>query len=180
MLGLKLLHTTLDDIVLPEIDVHDPSVRLDHDPRSYLPRSNLQSTHDQNSCLGHDLLLITWVWIVLSTIPFDDRMGYCDLELISSFKGQVTVHAKIVSKFYRFLYFSWIRIMFTYLLSIQRCVMTLNLGHVYRSSNKNQGVFVKHYSMLLAATKSKKLFLASRSKSRSQGHWPWCHLKGHH
>ena len=30
------------------------------------------------------------------------------------------------------------------------------------------------------ATKSKKLFLASRSKSRSQGHWPWCHLKGHH
>ena len=29
-----------------------------------------------------------------------------------------------------------------------------------------------------AATKSKKLFLASRSKSRSQGHWPWCHLKG--
>ena len=31
-----------------------------------------------------------------------------------------------------------------------------------------------------AATKSKKLFLASRSKSRPQGHWPWCHLKGHH
>ena len=28
-----------------------------------------------------------------------------------------------------------------------------------------------------AATKSKKLFLASRSKSRSQGHWPWCHLE---
>ena len=45
---------------------------------------------------------------------------------------------------------------------------------------KNQGVFVKHYSMPPAATKSKKLFLASRSKSRSQGHWPWCHLKGHH
>ena len=31
-----------------------------------------------------------------------------------------------------------------------------------------------------AATKSKKLFLASRSKPRSQGHWPWCHLKGLH
>ena len=45
---------------------------------------------------------------------------------------------------------------------------------------KNQGVFVKHYSMPPAATKSKKLFLASRSKSRSQGHWPWCHLKEHH
>ena len=28
---------------------------------------------------------------------------------------------------------------------------------------KNQGVFVKHYSMPPAATKSKKLFLASRS-----------------
>ena len=27
-----------------------------------------------------------------------------------------------------------------------------------------------------AATMSKKLSLASRS----QGHWPWCHLKGHH
>ena len=26
----------------------------------------------------------------------------------------------------------------------------------------------------------KKLFLASRSQSRWQGHWPWCHLKGHH
>ena len=25
-----------------------------------------------------------------------------------------------------------------------------------------------------------KLFLARRSKSRSQGHWPGCHLKGHH
>ena len=35
-------------------------------------------------------------------------------------------------------------------------------------SPKNQGVFVKHYSMPPAATKSKKLFLASRSKSRSQ------------
>ena len=35
---------------------------------------------------------------------------------------------------------------------------------------KNQGVFVKHYSMPPVATKSKKLFLASRSKSRSQGH----------
>ena len=47
-------------------------------------------------------------------------------------------------------------------------------------SKKNQGVFVKHYSMPPAATKWKKLFLASRSKSRSQSHWPWCHLKGHH
>ena len=35
---------------------------------------------------------------------------------------------------------------------------------------KNQGVFVKHYSMPPVATKSKKLFLASTSKSRSQGH----------
>ena len=40
---------------------------------------------------------------------------------------------------------------------------------------KNQGVFVKHYGMPTAATKFKKLFLALRSKSRSQGHWPWCH-----
>ena len=33
--------------------------------------------------------------------------------------------------------------------------------------------------MVPAVTKSeKKLFLAQRS--RSQGHWPWCHLKGHH
>ena len=31
-----------------------------------------------------------------------------------------------------------------------------------------------------AATKSKKLILASRSKSRSQGQWPCCHLKGCH
>ena len=46
--------------------------------------------------------------------------------------------------------------------------------------SKNQGVFVKHYGMPLAATKSKNLFLASRSKSRSQGHWPWCQLKGRH
>ena len=36
--------------------------------------------------------------------------------------------------------------------------------------DKNQWVFVKHYSMPPAATKSKKLFLAARSKSRSQGH----------
>ena len=26
----------------------------------------------------------------------------------------------------------------------------------------------------------KKLFLAERSNLRSQGHWPWWHLKGHH
>ena len=32
--------------------------------------------------------------------------------------------------------------------------------------NKNQGVFVKHYGMPPAGTKSIKLFLASRSKSR--------------
>ena len=31
-----------------------------------------------------------------------------------------------------------------------------------------------------AATKSKRLFLEQRSKSRSQGHWHRCHLKGHH
>ena len=35
---------------------------------------------------------------------------------------------------------------------------------------KNQVVFVKDYGMPPVATKSKKLFLASRSKSRSQGH----------
>ena len=40
---------------------------------------------------------------------------------------------------------------------------------------KYQRVFVRH-SMPPVAKKSKKLFLASRS----QGHWPWCHLKGHH
>ena len=34
--------------------------------------------------------------------------------------------------------------------------------------------------MPLLAKKSKKLFLAQSSKSRPQGHWPWCHLKGHH
>ena len=41
--------------------------------------------------------------------------------------------------------------------------------------------------ILLAATKSNKLHWRQfgnkvekgRSKSRSQGHWPWCHLKGH-
>ena len=27
---------------------------------------------------------------------------------------------------------------------------------------------------------AQKLFLAQRAKSRSQGHWSWCHLKGHH
>ena len=37
-------------------------------------------------------------------------------------------------------------------------------------SKKKSRVFLKHYGMSLAATKSKKLFLASRSKSRSQGH----------
>ena len=45
---------------------------------------------------------------------------------------------------------------------------------ISKGSYENQGVFVKHYSMPPAATKpktkSKKLFLASRSKSRSQGH----------
>ena len=35
-------------------------------------------------------------------------------------------------------------------------------------------------TMPTAATKSKNLFLASRSKTRSQGHWPWCHLKARH
>ena len=44
--------------------------------------------------------------------------------------------------------------------------------------NQNHGVFVKHYAP--AATKSKKLFLASRSQSSPQGHWPWCHFKGRH
>ena len=27
---------------------------------------------------------------------------------------------------------------------------------------------------------SEKAILARRSKSKSQGHWPWCKLKGHH
>ena len=35
-------------------------------------------------------------------------------------------------------------------------------------------------TMPLTATKSKKLFLNSWSKSTSQDHWPWCHLKGCH
>ena len=30
------------------------------------------------------------------------------------------------------------------------------------------------------ATKWKMLFLVQRSKSRSHGHWYWCHVKGHH
>ena len=47
-----------------------------------------------------------------------------------------------------------------------------------KTKQKNQGVFGKHLPP--AATNSKNLFLASRSKSRSQGHSPWCHLKGRH
>ena len=39
-------------------------------------------------------------------------------------------------------------------------------------------VYVKHYAP--AVIKSKTLFLAQTSKSRSQGHWLWFHLKGHH
>ena len=69
----------------------------------------------------------------------------------------------------------------------QMDIFIFSVGHLVRHSDifcrtfiKYQGVFEKHYSMPPAATKSKKLFLASRSKSRSQGHWPWCHLKGHH
>ena len=61
-----------------------------------------------------------------------------------------------------------------------RCAMTIAHSSLRLRWAKNQWVFVKHYSMPLAATKSKKLILASRSKSMSQGHWPWCHLKGHH
>ena len=38
---------------------------------------------------------------------------------------------------------------------------------LFTTVNKDQGVFVEHYAP--AATKSKKLFLASRSKLRSQG-----------
>ena len=34
--------------------------------------------------------------------------------------------------------------------------------------------------MPLVTTKSKKLFLAQRSKSTSQGHLPQCYSKGHH
>ena len=48
------------------------------------------------------------------------------------------------------------------------------------SSSKKISRCVCETRMPPAATKSKKLFLASRSKSRSQGHWPWCHLKGCH
>ena len=40
--------------------------------------------------------------------------------------------------------------------------------------------FCETLTMPPVATKSKQLFLDQRSKSRSQGHWPWCHLKGHH
>ena len=40
--------------------------------------------------------------------------------------------------------------------------------------------FIPKNTMPPAATKSKKLFLASRSKSRSQCHSCWCHLKGRH
>ena len=45
---------------------------------------------------------------------------------------------------------------------------------------KNQGVFVKHWLCPRRQQSPKKLFLEQRSKSRSHGHWPWCHLKGHH
>ena len=46
-----------------------------------------------------------------------------------------------------------------------------------RRRHKNQGVLVKHYAP--CGNSLKRLFLARRSKSRSQGHWP-CHLNGHH
>ena len=45
---------------------------------------------------------------------------------------------------------------------------------------KNQGVFVKHWQCPRRQQSPKKLFLEQMSKSRSQGHWPWSHLKGHH
>ena len=46
----------------------------------------------------------------------------------------------------------------------------------YRIEYKNQGVFVKHF--IPGGNRIWNLFLAQRSKSRSQCHWPWCHLKG--
>ena len=53
-------------------------------------------------------------------------------------------------------------------------ILETNKGHCKHNflsyTGKYQGVFVKHYGMPPVATKSKKLFLASRSKSRSQGH----------
>ena len=38
---------------------------------------------------------------------------------------------------------------------------------------------MKHYAPRRQES-LEKLFKAQMSKSRSQGHWPWCHLKGHH
>ena len=44
--------------------------------------------------------------------------------------------------------------------------LSLNFGMIHFLITKNQGVFVKHYGIPPTATKSKKLFLALRSKSR--------------
>ena len=59
------------------------------------------------------------------------------------------------------------------------------LGQKLKSRSKgksfsvnNQGVFVKHYAPV--GNKVQKAILISRTKSRSQGHLPWCHLKGLH
>ena len=51
------------------------------------------------------------------------------------------------------------------------------LGGAKKSIKKSRGV-CETLQYAPAATKLKKLFLASRS--RSQGHLPWCRLKGHH
>ena len=59
----------------------------------------------------------------------------------------------------------------------QRVITIVHLSLRLRCT-KNQGVFIKHYAPV--GNKVQKAILTSRSKSRSQGHWPWCHLKGLH
>ena len=43
---------------------------------------------------------------------------------------------------------------------------------------KDQGVYLKYYMYAPGGNKVRKAILASRSKSRSKGRWPWCHFKG--
>ena len=59
----------------------------------------------------------------------------------------------------------------------QRMITIVHLSLRLRCT-KNQGAFVKHYAP--GGNRVQKLFFASRSKSRSQGHWPWCYLKECH
>ena len=87
-------------------------------------------------------------------------------KVIPKWRSAMLAPQKVISVF-------WTQNLEQYPLQMQNCKSL-------RSFKEKSRVFVKHYSMPPAATKSKKLFLAARSKSRSQGHWPWCHLKGHH